>query len=143
VLAQDDFRGEIKGPLSSSLAEFGELDDMAAAIAMIRADITRVREGRAAMARGERSARAKASPMSWSPWHLQAHLRLGHIHAEATLLDLLNESEYELDAAWALQLIAKNAALGLEWSLKVRQPVEAQFSLNGEKSHESVSKEVH
>ena len=31
----------------------------------------------------------------------------------------------------------------LEWAPFLRQPVKAQFSSNGEKSHESVSKEVH
>src|ERR1022692_3959550 len=31
----------------------------------------------------------------------------------------------------------------LEWTLRMRQTVKAQISSNGEKSHESVSKEVH
>jgi len=112
VLAQDDFRGEVKGHLSSALAEVGEIDDMADLTAMIRADINRVREGRAARARGERSAKADGSPMSWSGWHVQALVRLDHRQGEAILLDLLNEPEYELDAAWGLQVIATNAKPG-------------------------------
>jgi hypothetical protein len=32
---------------------------------------------------------------------------------------------------------------GMEWSPKLRQPVKAQISFNGKKSHEPVSKEVH
>ena len=34
-------------------------------------------------------------------------------------------------------------AHAVEWYPKVRQPVKAQFSSNGEKSHEPRSKEVH
>ncbi len=112
VLAQDDFRGEVKGRLSLALAEVGEPDDMADLIAMTRADINRVREGRAAWGRGERSAKAEGSPMCWSGWHVQALIRLGYTQSEAILLELLNEPEYELDAAWGLQVMAKNAKPG-------------------------------
>jgi hypothetical protein len=75
---------------------------------MIRFDITRLREGRAAMARGDRSARARGNPMSWSGWHVEALVQLGYRQSEAILLDLLKEPEYEVDAAWALQVIARN-----------------------------------
>jgi hypothetical protein len=106
VLAQEDFRGEAKGRLSSALGEVGDLDDIPCLVEMIRSDIARVREGRAARERGEQSARADGGPMCWSGWHVQALVRLAHAQSEAILLDLLNEPEYELDAAWGLAVIA-------------------------------------
>jgi len=108
ALSQDDFRGEVKGHLSSALARVGDLSDMADVMEMIRADIERVRQGHAAMARGERSAKAQGSPMSWSGWHVEALVHLGNLDSEAFLLDLLHEPEYEVDAAWALQVIARS-----------------------------------
>jgi hypothetical protein len=108
VLAQDDFRGEVKGHLSTALAEVGEPADSRQLMDMVRADITRGREGRAAQARGERSAKANGSPMCWSGWHVQALVRLLYRDSESFLLELLNEPEYEIDAAWGLVLIARN-----------------------------------
>ncbi|MBZ5677984.1 MAG: hypothetical protein LAP61_27365 [Acidobacteriia bacterium] len=110
VLARDDFRGELKGHLAPVLAEVGESKDIDDLMAMIRADIVRVREGRLAMARREQTARAQGSSACWSGWHVQALLRLDHVQRETILLDLLNEPEYELDAAWALQVTARTAA---------------------------------
>ena len=107
VLAHDDFRGELEGHLAAALAEIGEASDMADVVDMIRFDITRLREGRAAVARGDRSARARGNPMSWSGWHVEALVQLGYRQSEAILLDLLKEPEYEVDAAWALQVIAR------------------------------------
>jgi hypothetical protein len=112
VLSQDDFSGEAKGHLSSALARVGDPDDMADVMEMIRADIERVRQGRAALARGDRSARARGSPMSWSGWHVEALVHLGYRDSEAFLLALLNEPEYEVDAAWAVRAIARNARPG-------------------------------
>lgn len=108
VLAQEDFRGEVKGYLAASLAEVGEPEDISDLTALIQADIARVKAGRQAMARGERSARAQGSPMCWSGSHVQALVRVGHIQSEEVLLDLLSEPEYEVDAAWGLQALAKN-----------------------------------
>ena len=108
VMAQDDLRGETKGRLSSALAEVGDLEDLPDLVAMIREDICRVRAGRAALARAERSDRAQGGYMCWSGWHVHAVVRLGGREAEGILFDVLNEPEYELDAAWGLHVIAKH-----------------------------------
>lgn len=55
VLRQDDFSGEMKANLASALARVGEPEDMLDLTQLIQADIGRVRKGRAARARGERS----------------------------------------------------------------------------------------
>jgi len=107
VLSQDDFRGEAKARLASTLAEVGDADDMADLLTLIRSDIERVRNGRASWARGDRSARGQGGTMSYSNWHVQALVRLDPTQSELILCDLLQESEYELDAAWALRAIAK------------------------------------
>lgn len=112
VLALDDFRGEAKGYFATVLAEIGEASDAEQLMELVRADITRVREGRAAQARGERSTRANGSPMCWSGWHVQALVRLLYRDSEPFLLSLLNEPEYEIDAAWGLVLIARNEMPG-------------------------------
>lgn len=126
MLGQDDFNGQGKGYLSAALARVGEPNDMADVLEMIRADIVRVREGRAERARDHKTARARGSPMSWTVWHLQALLNLGHVLSEGILLELLNEPEYELDAAWALQLLANktppgpNAVMGARFGQSTR-----------------------
>lgn len=112
ALSQDDFRGEAKGHLSSALAKVGDPSDMVGVVEMIRADIERVRQGRAAMARGDRSAKARGSPMLWSGWHVEALVHLGNLESEAVFLDLVHEPEYEVDAAWALSVLARNSRPG-------------------------------
>lgn len=107
VLAQEDFCGEVKGYLATALAEVGEPEDIGDLTALIQADIARVKEGREAKASGERSERAQRSSMCWSGWHVQALVRVGHIQSEQVLLNLLSEPEYEVDAAWGLQALAK------------------------------------
>ena len=43
VLSQDDFRGEEKANLASSIAQVGKPEDMADLVTLIRADIERMR----------------------------------------------------------------------------------------------------
>jgi HEAT repeat protein len=112
ILEQDDFNGQGKGYLSSALARVGEQHDMTDIIEMIRADIIRMREGRAARARDHRLPRARASSASWTPWHMEALVWLGRAESERFLMELLNEPEYEEDAAWALQVIARRTNPG-------------------------------
>jgi hypothetical protein len=112
MLTQDDFNGQGKGYLSCALSKVGDPSDMSDVLSLIRADIDRMREGRAAWTRDHRTPRARGSPMSWTPWHVEALVRLGHGQSETILLDLLREPEYEVDAAWALQIIAKNTPPG-------------------------------
>ena len=112
ALSQDDFCGEVKGHLSSALARVGDPNDIADVMEMVRADIVRVRQGCSAMARGDRAAKARSTAMSWSGWHTETLVHLGHLDSEPFLLDLLREPEYEVDAAWALQVIARNTRAG-------------------------------
>lgn len=107
VLRQDDFSGEIKANLASALARVGEPEDMFDLSQLIQADIERVRKGRAARARGERTALANGAVMSYSNWHLRAVTSLDSGSAEAILLDVLNEPEYESEAASALVRLAR------------------------------------
>jgi hypothetical protein len=126
LLSQDDFSGQGKGYLSSALARVGEPSDMSDMVAMIRADIIRMREGRAARARDHRTPRAQGSCMSWTSWHVEALVLLGRVESEAILLDLLAVPEYEVDAAWALQVIARktqpgpNAIMGARFGQPLR-----------------------
>ena len=106
VLTQDDFNGQGKGYLSCALSRVGSPGDMADVMELVRADIIRVREGRAAQARNHRSPQARGAPMAWTSWHVEALIRLGGKGSELFLLSLLNEPEYEIEAAWGLFLIA-------------------------------------
>jgi HEAT repeat protein len=106
VLTQDDFNGQGKGYLSCALSRFGRSSDMTDVMELVRADITRVREGRAARARDHRSPQARGAPMAWTSWHVEALIRLGGRDSESFLLSLLSEPEYEIEAAWGLYLIA-------------------------------------
>jgi hypothetical protein len=106
ILGQDDFNGQGKGYLSSALSRVGQYADMPQIMDLIRADITRVREGLAARARDHRSPQARGAPSSWTIWHVEALIRLGDKDSEPFLLSLLSEPEYETAAAWGLYLIA-------------------------------------
>ena len=64
VLQEDDFSGESKAKLATALAEAGDPLDMDDLRQLIRADIDRVRRGRAAQARGDRSDLASGAFMS-------------------------------------------------------------------------------
>jgi hypothetical protein len=110
AIAEDDNRGQATALLATALSEVGDSDDIADLLGLIQADIERVRNGPAALARGDRLARGQGGMMSYSNWHVQALVWLDHVKAEPLLIDLLKEPEYELDAACALVTIAKNEA---------------------------------
>ncbi|MBN9662263.1 MAG: hypothetical protein J0H49_28960 [Acidobacteria bacterium] len=110
VLKEEDNRGEAKGRLATALAEVGDSEDVTDLLILIHADIQRVRDGRAALARGDRSRRGQGGMMSYSNWHVQALVWLDQIKAPSILIDLLKEAEYELDAAWGLVTLAKKDA---------------------------------
>jgi len=107
VLRQDDFSGEMKAHLASALARVGEPEDMPDLAQLIKADIERVRKGRAARVRGERGELANGGMMSYANWHVRALTSLDSGGAEAVLLDVLNEPEYESEAASALVRLAR------------------------------------
>ena len=107
VIAKEDLRGEGQARLSLALAEVGDPQDMGDLAALITADLERLKAARDARARGDYTARHQGGMMSWSNWHTQAIVRLDRVQAEAVLLDLLKQPDYELDAAWALCTLAR------------------------------------
>jgi hypothetical protein len=107
ALDQDDFNGHFKTHLALTLARVGERADMDDVHRLIRADIDRVRRGRAAFSRGERGPLANGAITSWANWYVRAVSWLDPERAEETLLDLLCEPEYEQDATTALIQLAR------------------------------------
>jgi len=111
ALQQDDFWGELKANVGSVLASVGAPEDMAEMRDLIRADIERVRRGRAARAQGDRGRLGNGAVTSWSVWHIRAAIKLDPVSSDALLLDLLNEPEYERDVATELsRLVVPPAA---------------------------------
>lgn len=102
VLNQDDFTGEEKANLASSIAQIGEPNDMAEMIKLIRADIERVRLGKAARISGDRGPQGNGATMHYASSHIAAILRLDPVGAEQVLIDLLLEPEYRNDVAAAM-----------------------------------------
>jgi hypothetical protein len=102
VLRQDDFNGEEKANLASSIAQVGEPEDMADLVTLIRADIERMRRGRAAHAAGDRGPLGNGGIMSYAGWHIAAVMHLDLAGAEQVLIDVLPEPEYLSDAAAAM-----------------------------------------
>lgn len=102
VLRQDDFNGEEKANLASSIAQTGAPEDMADLRRLIRADIERVRCGRAARAAGDSGPLANGGVMSYAGWHIAAVMHLNVASAEQVLIDLLLEPEYRSEAATAM-----------------------------------------
>ena len=99
VLRQDDFNGEEKADLASSIAQVGEPEDMADLVTLIRADIERMRRAQAARAAGDRGPLGNSGSMSYANWHIAAVIHLDPASAEQVLIDLLSEPEYRTDAA--------------------------------------------
>ena len=102
VLGEDDFNGEQKANLASSIAQIGMPEDMKELVALIRADIERVRRGREALAAGDRGPLGNGAYMSYAGWHIGAVVQLDPSGADQVLIDLLPEREYASDAAGAL-----------------------------------------
>ena len=102
VLGQDDFNGEEKADLASSISQVGKPEDMADLVTLIRADIERVRRGRAAHAAGDRGSLGNGGSMSYAGWHISAVMYLDQAGAEQVLIDLLPEPEYLSDVAAAM-----------------------------------------
>ncbi len=99
VLRQDDFNGGEKANLASSIAQVGKPEDMTDLVRLIRADIERVRRGRAARAAGDRGPLGNGGAMSYAGWHIAAVMHLDAAGAEQVLIDLLPEPEYRSEAA--------------------------------------------
>ncbi len=102
VLRQDDFNGEEKANLASSIAQIGKPEDMVDLVRLIRADIERMCRGRAARAAGDHGPLGNGGSMSYAGWHVTAVMHLDSAGAEQVLIDLLPEPEYLSDAAAAM-----------------------------------------
>ena len=102
VLRQDDFNGEEKANLASSIAQVGKPEDMADLVKLIRADIERMCRGRAARAAGDRGPLGNSGIIGHASWHISAVMRLGPIEAEQVLIDLLPEPDYSSYVAAAM-----------------------------------------
>jgi hypothetical protein len=112
ALSQDDFRGELKAQLATALARIGEPGDMQELYKLTTAEIQRLRTGRAALAEGDRSPKAKGGSMTYARWHLHAVASLDAEEAEPVLLRALQEQESEIDAASALVRVATSENVG-------------------------------
>ncbi|MCP3167316.1 NACHT domain-containing protein [Myxococcus qinghaiensis] len=102
VLRQDDFNGDEKANLASAIAQVGKTEDMADMVTLIRADIERMRRGRAARAAGDQGPCGNGGYMSYARWHIAAVMYLDSADAEHVLITLLQEPEYLSDAAAAM-----------------------------------------
>jgi hypothetical protein len=102
VLRQDDFNGDEKANLAPSIAQVGKPEDMADLVTLIRADIERMRRGRAARAAGDGGPLGNGGRMSYAGWHIAAIMHLDPAGAEQVLIDLLPEPEYLSDTAAAM-----------------------------------------
>ena len=102
VLCQDDFNGEEKANLASSIAQVGKPEDMADLVTLIRADIERMRRGRAARKAGDRGPLGNGGCMSYANWHIAAVMHLDSLGAAQVLIDLLPEPEYHSNVAAAM-----------------------------------------
>ena len=102
VLGEDDFNGEQKANLASAIAQVGMPEDMEDLVSLIRADIERMRRGRASRAAGDRGPLGNGAYMCKAGWHVAAVLQLDPAGADQVLIDLLPEPEYSSDAAGAM-----------------------------------------
>jgi len=94
VLRQDDFNGEEKANLASSIAQVGKPEDMADLVTLIRSDIKRMRRGQAARAAGDHGPLGNGGYVSYAGWLITAVMHLDPDGAEQVLINLLPEPEY-------------------------------------------------
>jgi hypothetical protein len=97
ILSQEDFAGELKAAFTSVLSQLGESTDISDILTNVRADIERMRVGREARARGERSKLSDYSSTVQTHSYVRSIVTLLGDKADTVLLELLEEPEYERD----------------------------------------------
>ncbi len=102
VLGQDDFNGEEKANLASSISQVGKPEDMADLVTLIRSDVDRMRRGRAALAAGDHGPLGNGGRVICAGSHIAAVMRLDPTGAEQVLIDLLPEPQYRSEVASAM-----------------------------------------
>jgi hypothetical protein len=107
VRSLNDYVGERKAYLATALARVGAAEDLNLFRELIRADIDRMRVGRAARSRREQGQMANDALMTWTSWYINAAVGLASEKAVSLLLELLQEPEYEGDAAAGLLRLAR------------------------------------
>lgn len=107
VFSMDDYSGARKAHLATALARVGIAEDLDLFRQLIRADINRMRIGRAARSRGEQGQRANDALMTWTSWYIPSAIGLASEQAVGLLLELLQEPEYEQDTAAGLLRLAR------------------------------------
>lgn len=118
TLSEHDYNGHLKMSLAMALARVGESSDMDILHSLIQADIDRLRRGREARIKGERSPRADGAGMGCSNWLVHAVEWLDPGRAESILLQLLSEPEYEGEVALALLRLATIVSLSKDFNSK-------------------------
>src|SRR6266850_642451 len=95
VLRQDDYNGDLKANYASVIAQLGQPEDINDLMTLVRADVERVRRGRAARAAGNRDPLAMGGNMCQAPWLIRAIAELNSPQTDDVLIELLREPEYE------------------------------------------------
>ncbi len=110
VLNEDDYSGRLKADISCAIAVFGQPEDIVSIKKLVVKDIERVRNARKLRKEGIRnSPQVNGCGTSWTNWHIRAILKVHSDEIEDFLIQLLNEPEYENDAANGLaQLLWKD-----------------------------------
>ncbi|MBC8485686.1 MAG: hypothetical protein H8D45_06560 [Bacteroidetes bacterium] len=110
VLKENDYSGSLKANLSCALAFFVQPEDIALIKKLISKDIERLRKGSEAWKKGIRNGpQINGWRNGYADWHIRALLHFNSDEVEDYLIELLNEPEYETDAANGLiQLLWKD-----------------------------------
>lgn len=109
VLEEDDYSGRLKADISCVFALFGHPEDVAVINKLIYEDIARLRRSKEARKKGIKSGpQVNGGSHCCANWYVRALLRVNSDEVENLLIQLLNEPEYESDAANGLvQLLWK------------------------------------
>ena len=109
ALGSDDFGGELKRYLATAISRIGVPDDLPDLMRLVESDIVRLRRGRAALMAGDNGPLGQGGRTGCATWHVRAMVELAPAAVDEYLLRLLDEPEYEGEAALALLHLAFKA----------------------------------